>query len=165
MGEYLWLIPLIIFLLVVFARFILPHIIRGAVNKAAEKGNTCDKCKGAMDTVSETLCLIPVSFDHEHDRSAEYYIINATPIQSVEQIPTGNRACRIAVLKCRICGCREVGVVDFLRVRDNEITENIDIFPYEPFSGFIERIAPTSGETAVTASRDSSSVSRTGTMN
>lgn len=159
MSEYLWLVPLIIFLLVIFARFILPHIIRIAVSKAAEKGNICDKCKGVMDTVSEELYLIPVCFDHQHDRSAEYYIRNSTRIASVEQIPTGNRACRIVLLKCRICGCQEVGVVDFLRVRDQEITENIDIFPYEPFSCFFEGMTQ---EMIQNPKQDSSSVRRTG---
>ncbi len=159
MGDYLWLIPLIIFLLVIFVRFILPYIVRDAVKKAAEKGNICDKCKGGMDTISETLCLIPVSFDHKHERTAEYYINNSTPIQSVEQIPTGNRACRIAVLKCRICDRKEVGVVDFLRVRDTEITESIDIFPYEPFSGFIERLPQISAAERSVA-KDGSSVNK-----
>ncbi len=164
MSDYLWIIPLIIILMVIFVRFILPYIIRGAVNKAAEKGNICDKCGGRMDTISETLCLIPVSFDHEHDRSAEYYIKNAMPIRSVEQIPTGNRACRIVVLKCSICDSKEVGVVDFLRVRDQEITESIDIFPYEPFSGFIDAVPNISGSAESVTSKDGSAVSKFGNI-
>lgn len=121
-----------------FNRFFSP-LIKGALLSAAEKdAEKCKLCKGKMiDTVSY-LYLIPVQFGNEHEESAEYYINNATRIESVDQIPNGNRACRMYVFQCQNCGHKKISVVDFLKVRDNEIVKGGDIYPYEKFSDFFE---------------------------
>ena len=74
----------------------------------------------------------------EHEESAEYYISNAKRIESEEQIPNGNRACRMYVFQCQDCGHKMVSVVDFLKVRENELIKGGDIYPYEKFQYFFQ---------------------------
>uniref|UniRef100_UPI00405675DD hypothetical protein n=1 Tax=Acetatifactor sp. TaxID=1872090 RepID=UPI00405675DD len=129
-------VGVILVILIVFGRIFLPLFLRLYVKRAEKKGDICDKCKGKMVTTHTSLYLIPVTFDQEHDQSAEYYIRNARLIQSEEQIPAGNRACRMQVLLCENCGCREVVVTDFLRVREQELLKGAEVFPYEQFAEF-----------------------------
>lgn len=101
--------------------------------KCVEK---CAKCKGKMvDTISY-LYLIPAKFDDVHEESADYYINNAMKIESEEQIPNGNRACRMFVFQCQNCGHKIVSVVDFLKVRECELVKCGDVYPYDTFKNF-----------------------------
>lgn len=90
-------------------------------------------CKGKMINVISYLYLIPVHFDEEHEESVAYYLNNAVSIESMEQIPNGNRACYMHVFQCQDCARRVVSVVDFLKVRDNVVIKGGDIYPYEEF--------------------------------
>ena len=117
-------------------RFLSPLISR-LILKGSEKSTyRCKLCREKMAETHSFLYLIPAKIDDVHEESAQYYIKNATPIQSTEQIPTGNRACYISVLQCQTCGYREVSVVDFLKVRDKEIIKGGDIYSYEDFKDF-----------------------------
>lgn len=132
-----WL-PGILFLLVVFARFIWPLIVRAMIKAAEKKGNICDACKGSMIEVSEHLRMLPVRFDEGHDRSAYYYIHSTVPVKELSEVPSGNRACKIFLLQCQSCGCKEVAVMDILPVRGQEILKNGDVFQYGEFREFYE---------------------------
>lgn len=110
---------------------LLPHLLDRYTKKGVKKGGKCGHCKGERIVKGTFLYLIPATFEHEHDQSAEYYVKNASPIENEEQIPTGRRACRMYLLQCQDCGNREVRVVDFLRVRDEEVIQTRQIYPYE----------------------------------
>lgn len=119
-----------------FNRFFHPLIFRTLLKSAEKRAEKCEVCKGKMvDTISY-LYLIPAKFDDEHEESAEYYIHNGTRIESTEQIPNGNRACRMYVFQCQSCAHKKVSVVDFLKVRENELIKAGDIYPYEKFQAF-----------------------------
>ncbi|MBE5930363.1 MAG: hypothetical protein E7268_04770 [Lachnospiraceae bacterium] len=130
--------PGILFVLVIFARFIWPLIVRGIIKSAEKKGNICDVCKGNMIELSEHFRILPVRFDEKHDCSAEYYIHSTTPVKELSQVPSGSRGCKIYLLQCQNCGCKEVAVIDILPVRGQEILKNADVFPYEEFREFYE---------------------------
>lgn len=136
--SFLAWLPGIAFFLVIFARFIWPLILRGIIKAAEKKGNICDACKGSMIEVSEHLRMLLVRFDESHDRSSEYYIHSTMAIDDISQVPAGSRACKIFLLQCQNCGCKEVAVMDFLPVRGQEILKNADVFPYEEFRVFYE---------------------------
>ena len=97
----------------------------------------CSKCKGPMHLEREHLYLLPISFDEEHEESAEYYLSNAVRIDSGEEIPTGRRACYINVFRCDDCSHREISVVDFLKVREDELPKSAGCYPYEQFEEFL----------------------------
>lgn len=128
----------ILLILVIFGRYVWPYIVRGIFKAAEKKGNICDACKGSMIEVSEHLRMLPVRFDESHDRSSEYYIHSTMAIDDISQVPAGSRACKIFLLQCQNCGCKEVAVMDFLPVRGQEILKNADVFPYEKFREFYE---------------------------
>ena len=130
--------PAIIFVLMLFVRYVLPYIFRGLIKVAEKKGNICDVCKGAMIDIREDLRLLPVRFDESHDRSSEYYIYSTVAINDLAEVPTGNRACKIILLQCQNCGCKEVVVMDILPVRGQELLKNTDLFSYEDFKEFYE---------------------------
>lgn len=99
----------------------------------------CSKCKGLMQTESTYLYLLPISFGVEHEECAEYYLNNAVPINDEEEIPTGRRACYIKVLRCGDCSRREVSVIDFLKVREDEVPKSAGRYPYEQFQEFLNK--------------------------
>lgn len=134
----MWL-PGIVLFLCIFARYIWPNIMRVWIKNAEEKGVKCDVCKGQVMDREEYLFLIPSSFDAPHVKDLQYYINNGRFISDVSQIPTGNRACRMAVTQCQNCGRREVVVIDFLRVRDSEVFKGAEAYPYEQLRGFLEQ--------------------------
>lgn len=130
--------PGILFILIIFFRYVWPLIIRGMIKSAEKKGNICDVCKGNMLDLREDIRLLPVRFDEKHDCSASYYIHSTTPVKDLSQVPTGSRACKIYLLQCQNCGCKEAAVLDILPVRGQEILKNADVFPYEEFREFYE---------------------------
>ena len=130
--------PGILFVLVIFARFIWPLIVRGIIKAVEKKGNVCDVCKGNMIELSEHFRILPVRFDEKHDCSASYYIHSTAPVKELSEVPSGSRACKIYLLQCQNCGIKEVAVIDILPVRGQEILKNADVFPYEEFREFYE---------------------------
>lgn len=135
--QILEIIVVVVFVIALFGRFIFPLIMRGVLKVSEKNGIKCDKCKTKMQDVKSYLYLIPVHFDEQHEETAQYYITHARPIESTEQIPSGNRACRMYVFQCMECGSKKVSVVDFLRVRDFEMLKGGDIYPYEQFEQFL----------------------------
>lgn len=99
----------------------------------------CGKCKGLMQTENTYFYLLPISFGAEHEESAEYYLNNAVPINDIEDIPTGRRACCIKVLRCCDCSQREVSVIDFLKVREDEVPKSAGRYSYEQFREFLSK--------------------------
>ena len=117
-------------------RFIAPLLMRAGIHFGEKSLQKCKACKGKMAEAGEHLYLLPVKVDAKHEESAEYYIRNAKKIRSVDEIPAGTRACRMFIFECQNCGNKIVSVVDFLRVRDDEVLEGGDIYPYEKFKDF-----------------------------
>ena len=120
----------------ILERFIEPLIIRIGIFFGGKSLEKCKECKGKMVEAGEHLYLLPVTLSQTHEESAEYYIRNARKIQSTDEIPSGVRACRMYIFECQKCGHKIVSVVDFLRVRENEVLEGGDIYPYEKFKDF-----------------------------
>lgn len=137
--ELIEKILIVLVLLLLTYRFWWPLLTRFLLKRASEKDSLCDICKGVQDELETKLYLIPVQFDHTYERSAEYYINNATPIAGEEEIPPGNRAVRMIILMCRRCAAKEVVVVDFLKVRDSEVFKGCEVYPYERFADFFVR--------------------------
>lgn len=119
-----------------YERFFRPLLFRTLLKSAERKAEKCEMCNGKMVDTTSYLYLIPAKFGEEHEESAEYYIKNGTKIDSTEQIPNGNRACRMFIFQCQSCGHKKVSVVDFLKVRENELVKGGDIYPYEKFRDF-----------------------------
>ncbi len=118
-------------------RFFIPLLNRLIIKGSEKSAYKCKLCKEKMVETGCHLYLIPAKIDDVHEESSGYYLKNATPIQSPEQIPTGNRACYIFVFQCQTCGYRDVSVVDFLKVRDKEIIKGGGIYSYEEFKDFL----------------------------
>ncbi len=123
-------------------RFILPLLQRAAEKRAEKSVYRCKQCNYQMADTASYLFLIPAHFDEDHEESIHYYIRNARPIENTNQIPTGNRACRMSISQCQSCGYREVAVLDFLKVRDMELPKSGDIYPYEQFGDFFHHYKP-----------------------
>ncbi|MBO5246093.1 MAG: hypothetical protein J6B28_02400 [Eubacterium sp.] len=120
-----------------YGRFFRPLLYRTILKVSEKSCEKCKQCKGKLVDTASYLYLIPVMFDQEHEESAAYYINHAVRIENEEQIPNGNRACRIDVLQCQDCGHRVVSVVDFLKVREDALIKGGDIYPYEEFKDFL----------------------------
>jgi len=126
----------IIVIILLLSKFVLPLISKAIVSINEKAGIKCSNCKYKMQDIAKYLYLIPACLDEKHEESAEYYIKNAKPIQSTEQIPSADRACYMYIFQCPNCGSKKVSVVDFLKVRDVEILKGGDIYPYEKFQEF-----------------------------
>lgn len=126
-------------LIIIFGRYIWPLIKRAMYKIAENTENKCSVCKGTMTDTRRDLFLIPARIDQSHEESAEYYLRNAIPLESSEQIPTGNRACYMFILQCQQCGRKEVVVQDFLRVRDQEYVKGGGVYPYEKLKDLLEK--------------------------
>ena len=120
-----------------FNRFFRPLLFNTLLKVGEKSAEKCKMCKGKMVDTTSYLFLIPAKFDDEHEESAEYYINNATRIENEEQIPNGNRACRMYLFQCQDCGHKMVSVVDFLKVRENQLIKGGDLYPYEKFEDFL----------------------------
>lgn len=107
-------------------------------SKAISCGQLTPKCgvckKRTQKWGAPQLFLLPVYQDKEYTPSAEYYSKSCYPIMSTGDIPIGRRACRMWVLQCPECGERAVLVVDFLKVRGQEVTEKMTVCDYAPLS-------------------------------
>lgn len=114
-------------------------ILHKIAEKESEKGLDCDACRTKLENTESHLYLIPVYFDHGHENSAQYYAANARPIADRELIPSGQRACWMHIFTCPTCGSKKVSVVDFLRVRDQDLPKGGGVFPYGDFGRFFEK--------------------------
>lgn len=128
---FLFLVTIIKYILFFRAQHLLKH---------PEKDKTrCQNCKTNMDITATKLYLIPVFFDKTHEKSAAYYLKNATRIETVEDIPSGNRACRMKVFRCPSCGSRHVEVFDFLKTQTMETPYSFEMYEYEQLRELLER--------------------------
>lgn len=98
-------------------------------------------CKGEMNIESEYLFLLPLRYGDMHEESASYYIKNGIQIQSLSDIPTGQRAFYLRVLRCGFCGDRRVSITDFLKVRDDSTVKSGGNYSYEEFAEFINTLS------------------------
>lgn len=121
-----------------FQRFVKPLLYNTLLKHSEKSIEKCKQCKGKMVDTTSYLYLLPAHFDEEHEENAEYYLNNARQIESTEQIPSGNRACRMFIFQCQSCGHKIVSVVDFLKVREDELVKGGDIYPYEKFQTFFK---------------------------
>lgn len=139
METFFGILMFIIVVIIVVWRFFGGAILRKIMEAEDKKGLSCDVCKEKMENTSSHLYLIPVHFDQKHDERAEYYVANARPIADREQIPSGQRACWMHIFTCGKCGRKKVSIVDFLRVRDQDLLKGGDIYPYEKFQSLFEK--------------------------
>lgn len=103
-----------------------------------EKPPKCSQCRKAMQKEpNPRLFLLPVFHDALYTPSEEYYMKHCSPVSRVEEIPTGQRACRFWKFTCTQCGKRSMVVEDFLRVRDTEVVEMRQNYEYEIFAQFL----------------------------
>ena len=107
-------------------------IARGELTPRCDECRTRTKKRGAS-----RLFLLPVYQDKDYTPSADYYSMACWPIARTEDIPTGQRACRMWPLVCPECGARSVLVVDFLLVRGQELTEKTVICEYAPLASLL----------------------------
>lgn len=109
----------------------------------------CDVCRTRTQTSgSAQLFLLPVYQDKDYTASAEYYSKNCRPISQMQDIPVGQRACRMWPLSCPGCGARAVLVVDFLMVRGQEVPEKLEVCDHAPLSGLLYGTSPAPAQTA-----------------
>lgn len=136
MEAFFGILMFIILVIIIVWRLFGGTILRKIAEAEDKKGLSCDVCKQKMENTSSYLFLLPVHFDHKHEESAEYYVANAIAIADREQIPSGQRACYMHIFTCGQCGSKKVSVVDFLRVRDQELLKGGDVYPYDKFQFF-----------------------------
>lgn len=112
-----------------------------------ERTPRCDMCKARTQRKgAPRLFLIPVFNDKNYDLSAEYYAKSCRPLSRVEDIPVGQRACRMWPLVCPECGARAVLVVDFLRVRGQEVPEAAVVCDYAPLAALLNSASKEIGD-------------------
>lgn len=129
---------IVVGLLIMFAPLIIRIVLHFYVKYADTDTQKCKNCKGTMVAGEHFLFLLPLHFDEKYKPSPEYYKENMVQIYSEAEIPEGRRACHLYVFQCRDCGYKNVSVIDFLRVRDNEVLKESDIYPYEDFREYLD---------------------------
>ena len=96
----------------------------------------CKPCRTRMQKTGQPrLYLLPCWHGDTYQPSLDYYLQNCVPIDSIDEIPTGRRACRVTICQCPQCGARLAMVQDFLRVRGEELVKHR--FDYE-----VQALAP-----------------------
>ena len=138
--SFTYYLPTIIFAAVVIAALIWVIWIVRDVIRAGKGEVTCMYCKAAASKVSnrEYLFLIPVFFGEKYENEESYLCSHMKPIMRKDQIPSGQRACRVKVYNCSKCDKKQVGITDFLQVREEESIKGGYVFAYEPFRHLIE---------------------------
>lgn len=101
---------------------------------------TCIHCKAAADKISRYpyLFLLPVTFGNHYSDPENYLLKNMYPIMGKEQIPTGQRACKVEVFSCPRCNKQLVEITDFLLVRGEECPEEYHTFDHDKFRPLLE---------------------------
>lgn len=138
--SFTYYLPTIIFAAVVIAALVWAILIGRDVIRAGKGDATCMYCKAAAAKISkrEYLYLIPAFFGDKYDNEESYLRSNMQPIMSKSQIPSGQRACRVEVYICSKCDKKQVGITDFLQVREEEYIKGGYVFAYESFRHLIE---------------------------
>lgn len=115
------------------------QLFRAAVMKLAMNAeDKCSKCKGSLQQEGESkLYLIDAYIDDTHPETVAFYQ-KSQRLLDENAIPSGRRTCYMKVFRCKECGSRFVEVIDFLRVRDNEILKGGNEFTYEEMGEFYE---------------------------
>ena len=94
----------------------------------------CEQCKIPLQGWGKPhLFLLPIFHDDDYEVSKDYYISFCQPIQSTQEIPTGQRACKMIILDCSKCYRRYVQVEDFLMVRGTELLKVFARYDYQRF--------------------------------
>lgn len=101
---------------------------------------TCIHCKAAAEKVTRYpyLFLLPVTFGNHYSDPEKYLLKNMRPIMSKDQIPTGQRACKVEVFNCSRCNKLLVEITDFLQVRGEEYPKEYHTFDHDPFRPLLE---------------------------
>lgn len=111
-----------------------------------KKAPRCRECRATAEIRhGPWLYLLPVLHDKSYTPSGDYYCRMCRPLDRVEDIPTGQRACRMWTLVCPVCGKRSVLVVDFLRVRGEEVTEEYGVYDARELAPLLMDTRPESG--------------------
>lgn len=91
------------------------------------------KCKMVLQDTKAPLFLIPVWTDHKYAASEQFFIDKMVPIQVIDQIPSGQRACWIWSYRCPQCNVQKVKVEDFLYSRGVQIGQEEYVYDYDIF--------------------------------
>ena len=137
--SFTYYLPGIIFGLVVLAALVWVVLLIRDIILAGKGKAVCIHCRAAASKISthEYLFLIPVFFGDKYDDEENYLPTHMTPIRGKDQIPSGQRACRVEVYLCPRCDKKQVHITDILMVRGEEYTKGAYVFAYEPFSRLI----------------------------
>lgn len=140
MDELVYYLPVIILVIVVAAALFWGVEIVREVIRAKRGEITCMYCKAAASKSSqrEYLFLIPISFGDQYGDAENYLRSHMRPIMGKDQIPTGQRACKLELYRCSKCDKEQVGITDFLQVRGEEYTKGCYVFSYESFRTLLE---------------------------
>lgn len=97
---------------------LLDYLLGGLLQKELVKPPHCKACHARTTlTGKPRLFLLPLWQDQAEDLSAEFYLRGCRPISGLEQIPTGQQACRVWAAECPRCGERWMVAQNFLLVR------------------------------------------------
>ncbi len=120
---------------------LLDYLLGGLLQKELVKPPHCKACHARTTlTGKPRLFLLPLWQDQAEDLSAEFYLRGCRPISGLEQIPTGQQACRIWAAECPRCGERWMVAQNFLLVRGEEVPEGRLICPYRELSPLLARM-------------------------
>lgn len=115
---------------------LIEHIV---INRAINSDAKRPDCKGTMVQEGESkLYLIGAYIDQTHPETKEFYQSTAVRLMNENEIPSGRRTCYMSVFRCQECGQRRVHVLDFLRVRENDIIKGGAEFRYDEMGEFFE---------------------------
>lgn len=114
------------------------HLI-GQILHTAHGTSQCPDCRGKMyrEETVPYLFLLPVFFGDTYENTETFLLRNLTPIASLDDIPSGQRAVRAVIYRCSVCNKKQVEFTDFLLVRGSEDVRGSRQFSYEPFAGLL----------------------------
>lgn len=140
MMDIVYYLPVIIIVIVVVIALVLGAKIVREVFRTMRGEATCIYCKAAAPKSSkrEYLFLIPVFFGDQYDDAENYLRSHMKPIMGKDQIPTGQRACKVEIYRCSKCDKELVEITDFLQVRGAEYVKGGYVFAYESFRHLLE---------------------------
>ena len=139
MSSFTYYLPTIIFGLVAIAAVVfIIGIIRDVIRSGRGEA-ICIHCKAvaAKTSIYEYLFLIPVFFGDKYEDEEKYLLSHMTPIPGKDQIPSGQRACKVEVFTCPRCDKKQVHITDILMVRGEEYIKGSYVFEYEPFHNLL----------------------------
>lgn len=99
----------------------------------------CEHCGTLMVKKEKSyLFLLPIFHDDEYEVSASYYLSYCRPINGIEDIPVGQRACKMEILDCPQCQQCDVQVEDFLQVREHHLLKVLARYDFRDFYLFFQ---------------------------